>query len=113
SGVSERRLQSPLPEQVARNQRRASDPAAHVWVTANAGSGKTHVLTRRVLRLLLAGVSPQAILCLTYTMAAAAEMRRRVSAHLGRWAVASEADLVRELADTEGRPPTPVELRRA
>ncbi len=53
---------------------------------ANAGSGKTHVLTQRVLRLLLANVAPQSILCLTYTKAAAAEMRRRVSKLLAGWA---------------------------
>lgn len=55
-------------------QTRASDPAASVWVSANAGSGKTHALTTRVTRLLLAGTEPERILCLTYTKAAAAEM---------------------------------------
>ena len=56
------------------NQARASDPDASAWVSANAGTGKTAVLVRRVLRLLLAGVEPERILCLTYTKNAAAEM---------------------------------------
>ena len=60
------------------SQAKASDPALSIWVEANAGSGKTFVLTNRVLRLLLDGVKPQSILCLTYTKAAAAEMRKRV-----------------------------------
>src|SRR5262249_4376383 len=59
-------------------QGRASDPSASAWVSANAGSGKTHVLVDRVIRLLLAGTEPQRILCLTFTKAAAAEMNRRL-----------------------------------
>src|SRR5262249_37417825 len=60
------------------NQARASDPAASAWVSANAGTGKTEVLVRRALRLLLAGSEPQRILCLTYTKMAAAEMQNRL-----------------------------------
>ena len=88
-----RRLLSPMPQSIVDSQRRASDPDRSVWVTANAGSGKTYVLTARVLRLLLAGCKPEEILCLTYTKAAAAEMRGRVGERLGRWALASEAEL--------------------
>ena len=58
-------------------QAQASDPMASVFVSANAGTGKTKVLTDRVLRLLLAGASADAILCVTYTRAAAAESRGR------------------------------------
>ena len=83
-------------------QAKAADPRWSIWVSANAGSGKTFVLTRRVLRLLLTGVSPQSILCLTYTKAAAAEMRRRVADELARWAVAEDAALEKELRDIEG-----------
>ena len=61
-----------IPPQVRDAQARASDPAASSFVSANAGSGKTHVLARRVIRLLLAGTPPGRILCLTYTKAAAA-----------------------------------------
>ncbi len=61
-------------------QGRGSDPAASAWVTASAGSGKTKVLTDRVLRLLLApDARPAAILCLTFTKAAAAEMATRLA----------------------------------
>ena len=59
-------------------QSRASHPGQSAWVSANAGSGKTHVLTQRVIRLLLAGARPSSILCLTYTKAAASEMSNRV-----------------------------------
>ena len=76
-----------LSADVIARQRRAADPQSSVWVSAHAGSGKTHVLTERVLRLLLSGTPPEQILCLTYTKAAAAEMRKRVSARLGAWAL--------------------------
>ncbi|MDR6954021.1 ATP-dependent helicase/nuclease subunit A [Ancylobacter sp. 3268] len=74
-------------------QTRASDPGLSVWVSANAGAGKTHVLARRVIRLLLRGVPPGRILCLTYTKAAAANMANRVLAILRDWAVVGDADL--------------------
>ncbi|MET3927320.1 double-strand break repair helicase AddA [Devosia sp. 2618] len=99
-----------VPFDTSRNQARAADPGWSIWVSANAGSGKTFVLTRRVLRLLLAGVEPQAILCLTYTKAAAAEMRRRVADRLGEWAVMDEGKLDKELIDIEG-PNYPHHLR--
>ena len=68
----------PLLHAADANQARASDPSASAWVSANAGTGKTEVLVRRVLRLLLAGSEPQRILCLTYTKMAAAEMQNRL-----------------------------------
>ena len=108
-----RRLLEPIPDHIARGQRAASDPASSVWVTANAGSGKTYVLTARVLRLLLSGVAPGEILCLTYTKAAAAEMRGRVAERLGKWALASEAELVADLSALDGTPPTAGMLLRA
>ncbi len=79
-------------------QVRASDPVASVFVEANAGAGKTSTLVKRVARLLLAGARPQAILCVTYTKAAAAEMQSRLFETLGKWAVMSDAALVDELA---------------
>ena len=91
-------------------QRRASDPTVSAWVAANAGAGKTHVLKMRVLRLLLAGVAPERILCLTYTKAAAAEMAGRVFADLSRWATAEEEILRKELAKLLGRSPSPDDL---
>ena len=71
-----------------RNQAAAADPTSSAWVSANAGTGKTHVLTMRVLRLLLAGTPPERILALTYTKAAAAEMSKRVFARLAEWVTA-------------------------
>ncbi len=95
-----------VPFTTVASQRRAADPAWSIWVEANAGSGKTHVLTQRVLRLLLSGVTPQSILCLTYTKAAAAEMRNRVSQRLAQWALMGEAELTAALAELEDRPVT-------
>lgn len=86
-------------------QSRASDPASSAWVSANAGSGKTHVLTQRVIRLLLAGCRPSAILCLTYTKAAASEMSNRVFQRLSEWTVLSDAELRARIAAIEGREP--------
>jgi ATP-dependent helicase/nuclease subunit A len=80
------------------SQMRAADPTATVWVTANAGSGKTKVLIDRVARLLLRGVEPQRILCLTYTKAAATEMQNRLFERLGGWAMKPDADLRVDLA---------------
>lgn len=108
-----RLLKKPLPAQVRTNQMRAADPASSVWVAANAGSGKTHVLTQRVLRLLLSGVAPDSILCLTYTKAAAAVMRDRVATALGKWAVLDEAALTAELTDLCDAPPDAAALHRA
>ncbi|MBU8536977.1 double-strand break repair helicase AddA [Falsiroseomonas tokyonensis] len=95
-------------------QARASDPAASAWVGASAGSGKTKVLTDRVLRLLLApGTRPGAILCLTFTKAAAAEMAHRLARDLGRWAVEPEAKLAARLAALLGRAPDRQDLDAA
>jgi ATP-dependent helicase/nuclease subunit A len=94
-------------------QRRAADPAASAWVSANAGTGKTHVLTSRVLRLLLAGTKPERILCLTFTKAAAAEMSTRVFRRLAEWAGTPQATLPMALAELLGRNPTPIETARA
>src|SRR5580658_1100276 len=82
-------------------QVRASDPGASVFVAANAGSGKTKTLVDRVARLLLTGAKPEAILCVTYTKAAAAEMQRRLFQELGGWAVMEDAALAEKLAELE------------
>ena len=78
-------------------QKTASNPAASAWVGANAGSGKTHVLVDRVTRLMLAGVDPMSILCLTYTKAAAKEMANRLHERLGEWVGLSNAALSKQL----------------
>ena len=78
-------------------QERASDPAAHVWLSASAGTGKTQVLAARVFRLLLRGVDPGAILCLTFTKAGAAEMAGRVNERLARWVRLPRTELQQDL----------------
>jgi len=95
-------------------QGRGSDPTASAWVTASAGSGKTKVLTDRVLRLLLApDARPNAILCLTFTKAAAAEMQARLARDLGHWAVAPEAELADSLGGLLRRAPTRADMDAA
>ncbi len=86
-------------------QRRAANPLRSVWVEASAGTGKTKVLSDRVLRLLLSGVAPSKILCLTYTKAAAVEMSSRIAGRLSRWAVADEETLHKELLALLGELP--------
>ena len=80
----------------SRKQLEASDPAATVWVNANAGSGKTHVLVDRVVRLMLDGTEPSRIMCLTFTKAAAAEMANRLFDRLSKW-IALDDEALREL----------------
>jgi ATP-dependent helicase/nuclease subunit A len=95
------------------NQRRAADPRASAWVSANAGAGKTKVLTDRVVRLLLDGAPPGRILCLTFTKAAAANMAIRVFRLLGRWVTLDDAALAAELAELTGERAGPERLRMA
>jgi ATP-dependent helicase/nuclease subunit A len=104
------RAPPPRPEVV---QRRASDPAASVWVSASAGTGKTRVLTERVLRLMLGGTAPERILCITFTKAAAAEMANRITRTLARWATLPEAALQQALADLTGARPAGETEQRA
>jgi ATP-dependent helicase/nuclease subunit A len=82
-----------IPDELRRLQVEASDPAVSAWVAANAGSGKTHVLAQRVIRLLLDGVDPAKILCITFTKAAAANMANRVFDELRRWTALDNAEL--------------------
>ena len=86
-------------------QARAADPAINAFVMAHAGSGKTTTLVDRVARLLLDGSKPDAVLCLTFTKAAAAEMQRRLYHRLGAWAVATDEDLRKDLGKLEARSP--------
>ena len=90
-------MSMPPAKQASPEQRDAADPAACVWVSANAGTGKTHVLIDRVTRLLLDGADPGRILCVTFTKAAAAEMEGRLFRRLGAWATLSDAELQQQL----------------
>ena len=94
-------------------QRMASDTGHSVWVAASAGSGKTKVLTDRILNLLLDRVAPERLLCLTFTKAAAAEMSVRLSGELSRWTVLEEAKLRVKLDDLRGRTATMDEVSEA
>lgn len=91
----------------------AADPTQSVWVSANAGTGKTHVLIERILRLLLAGTPPNRILCLTFTKAAAAEVATRLSTRLGHWAAMTDKALEKDLRNFLGKPPEQEETARA
>jgi len=102
-----------IPDYTKEAQRRAANPRASAWVSANAGAGKTKVLTDRVVRLLLSGSLPGRILCLTFTKAAAANMAIRVFERLGRWVTMDEESLVAELTELEGTRPTRQELKLA
>jgi ATP-dependent helicase/nuclease subunit A len=95
-----------IPPPVRDAQARASDPAASAFVSANAGSGKTHVLVQRVIRLMLAGVPPEKILCLTFTKAAAANMAERVFTTLGHWVTLDDDALDAAIQDAGITHPT-------
>lgn len=95
-----------MAEQHNQEQLRSSDPTKSVWASASAGTGKTKVLTDRVLKLLLSGTSPQKILCLTFTKAAAGEMLERINHTLISWTKASASELEDSLLSIFGRPPT-------
>ncbi|MCC0025745.1 MAG: double-strand break repair helicase AddA [Zhengella sp.] len=102
-----------IPADVVESQTRAANPAISAWVSANAGSGKTHVLASRVIRLLLEGNEPQRILCLTYTKAAAANMAHRIFKTLGGWAMADDAALAGAIQDLTGAAPGRGQMRDA
>ena len=101
----------PIPQAVRDAQTRASNPAASAFVSANAGSGKTHVLVQRVIRLLLDGVPPEKILCITFTKAAAANMAERVFSTLGHWVTLDDEALDSAIKSTGI--PTPDKKLRA
>ena len=95
-------------------QAAASDPLVHAALSASAGTGKTHVLTSRVLRLLLRGTPPSAILCLTFTKAGAAEMANRIGERLAHWVRLPDETLKKELfaLGEDNSPPMVARARR-
>ena len=95
------------------SQNRAVDPTASVWVSASAGTGKTKVLTDRVLSLLLTGTKPNRLLCLTFTKAAAAEMSNRLLSILSKWTIAAETELREWVERLMNRPATETDLQTA
>ncbi|MGZ3283122.1 MAG: UvrD-helicase domain-containing protein, partial [Xanthobacteraceae bacterium] len=102
-----------IPEAVLRLQITASDPTLSAWVAANAGSGKTHVLAQRVIRLLLDGVEPGKILCITFTKAAAANMANRVFDELRRWTALDDQKLDAAIRRMSNLDPDPARRARA
>jgi len=102
-----------LLDQASARQRDAANPDVSAWVSANAGTGKTHVLVNRVARLLLAGAEPSRILCITYTKAAAAEMETRLFNRLGEWSLLPDKGLRDALKKLQGERPDPDDLKRA
>ncbi|MEQ9557178.1 MAG: double-strand break repair helicase AddA [Rhodospirillales bacterium] len=99
-------------EHATRVQADAAQPGVSAWVSANAGTGKTHVLTNRIVRLLLSGVRPGHILCLTYTKASAAEMANRLALLLGKWAVMDDDALTEDYRKQTGVPLDDADLAR-
>src|SRR5579864_4896027 len=102
-----------IADAATRTQQRALKPAESVWVAASAGTGKTKVLTDRLLRLMLDGTDPAHILCLTFTRAAAAEMANRINARLAAWTTMPPGALEEELVALTGRMPTSDDIARA
>jgi ATP-dependent helicase/nuclease subunit A len=101
----------PFPE-LKGAQALASDPAVHAALSASAGTGKTQVLTARVLRLLLKGARPESILCLTFTKAAAAEMANRIGLRLAKWVRLKRSELWSDL-EALGEEPSDRLIERA
>jgi ATP-dependent helicase/nuclease subunit A len=102
-----------LPE-LKDQQALAANPDVHAALSASAGTGKTQVLTARVLRLLLNGARPESILCLTFTKAAAAEMANRIGARLAAWVRLKDSELATDLLNLgeSNDPKTREEARR-
>ncbi len=102
-----------MSETLTFEQEVATRPGSSIWVSASAGTGKTHVLTARVLRLMLTGTNPAKILCVTFTKAAAAEMANRVYRVLGEWTALDDAALAGAINARTGEKPDEEMLARA
>ncbi|WP_455477796.1 double-strand break repair helicase AddA [Bartonella sp. B10] len=102
-----------IPEAALDAQATATHPKTNVWVSANAGSGKTHVLSERVIRLLLNDTPPARILCLTYTNAAAAVMQSRIFRTLSSWNELDDTQLQKILSQLENKPANAQKLTHA
>src|SRR3984893_10210982 len=102
-----------IPADTRGKQYLASNPNQSVWVSANAGSGKTHVLASRVIRLLLQGVAPSRILCVTFTKAAAENIAARVFDTLALWTQLADEELGRRIVAAGAPVPGSQELTAA
>ncbi len=90
-----------------------NDINTNIWVSASAGSGKTKVLIDRFITLLIKGVPPQHIICITFTKSAASEMLERINQKLSHWAICSDKTLITELQDITGNTPSELIKGRA
>lgn len=99
--------------QLSNSRHLALNPDFNIWVSASAGTGKTKILTDRLLMLLLTGAEPQKILCLTFTKAAAAEMKERLLNHTLEWATCSDGKLKESLEQFLERFPSQEEQVKA
>ncbi|MFM7620462.1 MAG: UvrD-helicase domain-containing protein [Alphaproteobacteria bacterium] len=94
-------------------QQIASDPKNNAWVFASAGSGKTKILSDRVLRLLLENTAPNKILCLTFTKVGANEMTERINQELANWVIIDEEELLKKLTNLTGQIPNNLTILKA
>jgi ATP-dependent helicase/nuclease subunit A len=111
--MSETATKREPPKAATDRQIAAADPDLAVFVSANAGSGKTHVLVQRVINLLLRGEDPAKILCITFTKAAAANMAARVFDTLAEWTTLDDTALDERISRSTGKPSDPVQRTRA
>ena len=102
-----------IPDAASARQIAAADPERSVFVSANAGSGKTHVLVQRVINLLLRGEDPSKILCVTFTKAAAANMATRVFDTLAEWTALDDSALDARIKLATGKLPDAGQRARA
>jgi ATP-dependent helicase/nuclease subunit A len=102
-----------IPPDARRVQVEAADPDVSAFVSANAGSGKTYVLAQRVINLLLRGVDPAKILCITFTKTAAANMANEVFKRLAGWTALDDNALDNAIALSTGRRPDAAQRVRA
>ena len=100
-------------EETIKLQQFASNPKNSCWVFASAGSGKTSILTNRVLRLLLSDVAPNKILCLTFTNAGALEMQNRINEKLSEWILLNDDELSESIRSLTGSSVTKNDLIKA
>ena len=91
----------------------SANPKYSVWVNASAGTGKTKILTDRVLRILLSGFSLENILCITFTNNAAYEMKQRIEKQIINWSLLKKKDLEYSLTKLLNQPPTEQQILNA
>ncbi len=103
-------MNSSIDEELKKIQEIASNPNNSVWVSASAGTGKTTLLTKRILRLLLNDTPPESILCITYTKSGASEILERINEKLANWSLLDEEELIKEIESLQNKKPRPKEL---